>query len=447
MTTTVLFIDTDILIHYRRLSEIDWLSLTESSGTRILIAPVVFRELNKHKERGNTAKLRKRAQAVLSDFAGIFRSETQATIRAGVELEYLAVEPLLDFAKARLSAEISDDHLLASIIQYCGDNPNTRCRLVTADLGLRLKAKSRGIAIVDVPDELRIPDEPDANEKTIRTLEAELSSLKNRIPSLTLSFEDRMNLVRFALGCSLQDATLFVAKEMEILRAAYAPLPLNRTSPGSTDNSERQPLTLRGLFGGLGQVTDEDIIAYNETLKTFHSAYDSYLVEYHAYKDIIRRSIRLHFCVHNDGNCPAEGVDVKMHFPDGFSMLTEHDFPNEPSRPEPPEKPLTRAEQMQRVIADLGSISEPQFERYMPNIAPAMLRNVSHPSIVKSNSYDVGIRVEKVKHGFSEGLDDIYVVFDTMSPPSSFHIDYRIHADNLPSPVSGQLHVVIDAKQ
>jgi len=76
--------------------------------------------------------------------------------------------------------------------------------------------------------------------------------------------------------------------------------------------------------------------------------------------------------------------------------------------------------------------------------AAAVARNVGRPSIRRSKSYDVGFSVRKIKHGLVEVLDSLYAVFESRESARSFTIDYRLLADNLPDPVEGHLHVIVE---
>jgi hypothetical protein len=47
---TGLFLDTNVLLHYRRIDEIDWLSISGTDAVVLLICPIVVRELDHHKD-------------------------------------------------------------------------------------------------------------------------------------------------------------------------------------------------------------------------------------------------------------------------------------------------------------------------------------------------------------------------------------------------------------
>jgi hypothetical protein len=70
------------------------------------------------------------------------------------------------------------------------ENPDIRCVLVTSDLPLTVKAHHYQIELIEPTEALLLPPEPDAAEKKIKQLEADLQLYKSRMPMLDLRFED-----------------------------------------------------------------------------------------------------------------------------------------------------------------------------------------------------------------------------------------------------------------
>ena len=54
----------------------------------------------------------------------------------------------------------------------------------------------------------------------------------------------------------------------------------------------------------------------------------------------------------------------------------------------------------------------------------------------------MNLHVQSVKHGTSEEIEPMIVVFDSVETITSFKIEYQLAAANLPKPVTGELHVV-----
>ena len=94
----------------------------------------------------------------------------------------MTAEPALDFASLGLDKANQDDRLLASVVEFTAQLLGDRVGIVTADIGLRVKAHSRCIEVVALDDDLRLPDEPDPQEKKIKQLERELLELNTSCP-------------------------------------------------------------------------------------------------------------------------------------------------------------------------------------------------------------------------------------------------------------------------
>jgi hypothetical protein len=158
-------------------------------------------------------------------------------------------------------------------------------------------------------------------------------------------------------------------------------------------------------------------------------------------QNLKHRTIRLAICLANDGTAPAEDIDVFMHFPDGFVLTSEDDFPDPPQPPKPPSKSKT---QMEKLRAPLGG-GIPSVP-YPPAFNPSSIQppsNVSAPSIKRTRSYDVNLHVRRIKHKLREPFDTLCVVFKSFESAHSFHIAYEILAADLPSKITGDLHIII----
>src|SRR5882762_1630450 len=109
----VAFPDTNLFMHFRPLSEIDWREFLQASSVEIKIAPVVTRELEEQKTLNPSRKLRERAATALRLLHGYLG---HGQVREGVTLEFLINELNADAASARgLNLQINDDRLVGTI--------------------------------------------------------------------------------------------------------------------------------------------------------------------------------------------------------------------------------------------------------------------------------------------------------------------------------------------
>ena len=59
-----IFPDTNVFLHFRPLSEIDWPGVCDAEEVILFVPPVILRELNHLKDLHNTPKIRSRAQSL-----------------------------------------------------------------------------------------------------------------------------------------------------------------------------------------------------------------------------------------------------------------------------------------------------------------------------------------------------------------------------------------------
>jgi rRNA-processing protein FCF1 len=428
------FLDTNTFIHFPRVDQIDWLPLLDGMDVRLIVAPVVIRELNRHKDFPTSTKTRTRASAALKALEAWADEPQPVLIRASVELQFRNQDPLIDFARFNLSREIQDDQLIASILEYGVEAHDATTILVTADLGLKLKARAHNIPVVQLPADLRLPDELLEDERKRRELEAEIRRLRDRLPRVSLLFNNRKPHLEVQLGGSDRPST-GMSSAAEI-RAKYPKMEVTVNDVASRGFSGL-------LLGGANEISAKDITDYNTQLDSFYERYQKYTEQLGRFQVLSATTVRLDILAVNDGNCPADDLDIFMHFPDGFALLDESKLTKAPVRPEPPLKPKTLAEKMASVL-DASRMSVPSsIYRDFSGAIPTP-RNVGKPFIRRTNSYDVSVPIALLKHGFAATLDPLYVVFGSSESVRSFAISYRIHASNLPDASEGQLHVVFD---
>ena len=193
------FIDTNVLLHYRFFRDVDWAAALDEPEVVLVLAPVVLSELDGHKWSGSRRE-KKRAKGVLKAIDKIELGAEAIGIRAGVSVMSIGHEPAeAVFARYRLQGGVKDDRLLASLLAFCeGRGSNHRVLLVTADAGLRVKARVQQIKVIVPADDLAIDDEPDETERRLSAANRELAAHKSAAPDLRLTIEGPSERVRYA---------------------------------------------------------------------------------------------------------------------------------------------------------------------------------------------------------------------------------------------------------
>src|SRR5258706_7682187 len=338
---TYLFIDANVMLHYRRIEEIDWGTLSNSKEVTIVLCPVVVRELDNLKVNHPQKRLRKRAQEIVSSLHAWLSDSDSSSIRQGVWLEFLHNDPDLDFHMHGLRKEISDDWLIASSMVWKQQHPKDDTKIVSADLGVAIKARAKEILVLTPSDGDKLPEEVDEDKKQINELQKELAGIKNTLPVLSLGFWEcpDKEFVRFGIKNPFPYDPQASAGEMEHLRSIYQLLTPSNTSP------RRRPREIEKLMQSLDpasafRVTKEGAEQYNSDLTEYFQKYEEYLRKAHDHQNKECLKFDFEIGLHNDGGSPAEDVDIHLDFPDGFELFDgRHHVFKAPDKPEPPKRP------------------------------------------------------------------------------------------------------------
>ena len=181
------FIDTSVLLQYRLFDEVDWPKELGVPQLTLVFAPVVFSELDKFRW-GGSRRQKDRSRAVVKKLNALALSMTPVAVRRGVGAIGLDTEPAdAVFAQHRLERQSADDCLLASYYAFRDEHPDDRTLVLSADLGLAPKARSRRIELVAPSDALELPDEPDEVERELEKTRRELAEAKSATPDLSLT--------------------------------------------------------------------------------------------------------------------------------------------------------------------------------------------------------------------------------------------------------------------
>jgi predicted nucleic acid-binding protein len=438
---TFLFVDTNVLLHYRRLEEIDWLDLSKSKEVVIVLCPAVIRELDQHKVSHPRNKFRKRAQEIITSLHSRLSGVDSDVIRNGVRLEFITEDPSIDFGAHKLRPELPDDWLIASAIDWKQKHSSDETRIVSADLGISIKAKVQGIPALAPLEADKLGDELDADERKIKELQRELAEIKNSLPRLKLCFwgqpEDQ-NFVRFQIPPPLAFDNAKAETVLQQIHSQHPPHPIPDAAQEHAAMKQLEKQLWKGNMNVRFPISGAEFQRYNKELTAFYQAYDTYLHKLHDYQNARRRMISFEVGLQNTGTTPGEDIDVHLHFPDGFQLLNgDEALPPPPQPPKLPRQPGAFEGIDMSALHAIGRI--PTAPR--PAGPPP---NVSSPLIRRTNSFDVRSQIKKAKHGYTLRVANFVAVFSSDDALSSFKIDYSISAANLPKAVNDHLSVIIE---
>ncbi|MBN1461902.1 MAG: hypothetical protein JXA57_20420 [Armatimonadetes bacterium] len=433
------FIDTMVYLHYRSLEEIDLPSLLDVGQVSVVIPRITLRELDKHKNSHSSSRVRDRARKILVKMEDWTRAG--AGPRANVKAEMFLTTPNnADVTKHGLNPAWNDDVLIASLLAYRSSHPEEDVGLITQDSGPRLTAESLGILVLQLPDEFQLPLEPDPLEIENRELKKDLERLKNARPELVVSFagdEEGTTFARFALSSPPDPIDKDIERKIQELRSALSGQHLPQPKPLNPEGSIGLLAQMLAASGGLDLIAPAEYERYNRDLEIYLSEYEDHLRRTWELEAFVLRGIRFEIEIRNVGTAPAEDVDVEFHFPDGFRLLSEEDLPEAPAEPRPPREPRT---QIQLALGNAAYL--PIFRP--PTLSVPDLRMPTSFKIRRTGSYTVSDHFARIKHGKSVTLPEVLLVFDSFESATAFKCGYALTAANLPDPVTGNLHFVIE---
>ena len=426
MAPVTVFVDTQTLLHYQWLDQIDWCSLLATDRVDVILALVVIQELDKHK-RDPQKKRRGRAR---DRFTQIARALGESgPLRTGVTLRSEHGESLADLVGRGLDPEVNDDRLIGSVIAFAKANPGARVVLCADDYGLRLKAPHFDVEILSLPDDYELEDEPDPLEAKVKELERKVRLHENRSPKLRVAFKDWKEHIRIELFPPIALTESDIAARVETAGIKECPPYRPPVMPSIRDLRSISLATIGLVPSG------DEIKRYGTERETFLEAIRDYWTKWPEFENRRRLTAELELFVVNDGTAPAKEILLYLHIPDGVDVVDE--APKGLKKPVPPVWP--------RPFHEALRMSMPNFS--LPNIRAPEIgppENVSRPTIQRTKSFTVSFEIGKVIQKRRERLDTLYVVFDGFDTARSFAIDYRISSESVPEIVEGQVNVAIE---
>lgn len=421
------FIDSNSFLHYRMFTDINWNKVSNSSSVLLIVCTAVLRELDQKKFSEYDINIRNRSQKVLSKMSKMVTSNKIHKIKKTLDLMFISSEPSINWEKEGLSAQIPDDRIIASILEQKNNFKNII--LVTSDIGLKLKANMKGIKCISLPDEYRLNIKKDKRQKEIEKLRNKITILENRLPVLKLKIladNEPADFIEITLNQITAPSEDELAEKLRVIK----------------DELKYKPSQKFGILTDLLLYPKYEIERYEKDLDKYIEEMLKYYKKEYKFKELQSRLIELKFVIINNGNQPAEDIDIFIHFPDGFVMFPEDKLPQKPKEAEKPIPPRTQTE----MISNIVSLSMPNLPiSNIPSINPNINQNFSSgPKIRKTNSYEVEYSLNKLKHGIQMYLDGpVYILFESIELAKPFKISYSILADNLPKASNGNLNIVI----
>ncbi|MCL4553489.1 MAG: PIN domain-containing protein [Candidatus Marsarchaeota archaeon] len=402
-----IIIDTNTLLHYKRLDQVDWLKELDASEVDILIPPVVVRELEQQKVRNESKRVRQRAGDYVKWLNSRIAHSLKVDLRAGVSLVILDSEPVLDLALHRLNMEIADDLLIAHAIEWIEGNPSESVAIVTADTGVRMKALGRKLKVILWEDNTyKLAEEEDPDKKEIVKLKRLVQGYENRIPKLEVNFRDGKQDHKYMLFGITEEGS---KAELDAVWKAH--------SPGRK--------TYADFF---------DYHGYDWACREHYQAYESYLRQLSQFQQHV---IPMELMLANSGTSVADDNDIQLTFPSAFDLRDEYELPHKPTPPDPKD--------YARSVDDCFDEGHGLFTIRLESDQRSLREDAVKPAVDISKGL-VSYKVGKLKHHQSVELGTVYVVFESPEYARSFSVGYKLFSASIPHPVVGTLNIGICTK-
>lgn len=419
------FIDTNVLLHYRFFRDVDWAAALGVPEVILVLSPVVLAELDDHKWSGSRRE-KSRAKAVLKAIDDMELAADAVGVRAGVSVVGIGHEPdETAFNRYRLQGGVKDDRLLASLLAFREEcETQGRVLLVTADAGLRVKARVQRIEVVALADDLAIEDEPDETERQLAAANRELAAYRSTAPALRLTIEGEP----FIEG-EIRLVTAFDARtRARLLDEWRKQHPHIGGMPEALRLPGGQTLSLPNFAGVPGFISAEDARKYNAEIDRLFGEYEKYLEAWPTIVNSYRRALEFKFVLENSGTAPADDVHVKL--------WTEADGVWLNELPDPPVPPVVPKP---RDPFDLAALRLPVMDHHIP--LRHFDRDHDGPNISEADPRCVDYWEKRVTHHVPRELSPVHFQFAADDKVTSFGINYRLVAANIREPQTGMVHV------
>ena len=179
MSNKYLIVDTNVLLHYRPINQIDWSSISGCKNPIVYVPLVVIEELDKHKDQHRLAKIRERARRTLALIDKVIGDEFSGDLRKGVRLIVESVPPKVGWDVLNLEKNKPDHRLIASA--FAKNSDSNQVAVVHRDYTIKLTLRRLKLQSLELPAELLLEDAVDESTVRLKLFALKMSRLKSRV--------------------------------------------------------------------------------------------------------------------------------------------------------------------------------------------------------------------------------------------------------------------------
>jgi hypothetical protein len=217
----VLFVDTNVFIQCKDLSELPWNEISKGSDVVILVPRAVQIEIDNLKQDGRSRRM-KRARKASSLFRSVIASSPciaeirEATPR--VELTFAPAELSAgDEARRDNDSMTPDNKIAREALSYRGQHGDCDVRLLTGDTNLMLTARHCDLPFVAVEDSWLLPPEPDERDMALSEILRRLKTLEEDFPSIVVEVQKESGETTESISMEIERFPALTAEETEHL--------------------------------------------------------------------------------------------------------------------------------------------------------------------------------------------------------------------------------------
>jgi hypothetical protein len=299
----------------------------------------------------------------------------------------------------RLDPQSPDDKILGHILQFKSEHPEDQVTLLSADLGMSLKARQLGITAVPPPEDLRLNEEPTESERRVAELEGEVAAIRSALPEAA---------VGFYIDGGLQTEGLFEWTDKSLSGDELAKM--------ARDRDVR--VMMRTIKGFEWKHKDSDKIREDDVAK-----YGTYLNQLNDHLAATSTMLKVELAVIARGRIAAENVVLELSLPANCRTYVAKDLPRRPAEPPLP---------------------DPWRSPVYPGVAVPPPAGDQLTADTGWEAFDQGrlrFRLDRLVQNVLERLAPLFVWF----PPSSgvHEFAYTINASNMAAGQSGILPITV----
>lgn len=434
------FLDTNIFIHCKDIQDIDWKAELGASAVCLVIAPVVFEELDEFKDNHKDDRKRNRARRAINFLESVLDSSDKV-MREGVSLGYAEELQSIEFSIYNLNANNNDDRLVASAICWSHKHSDDEIVLVSHDSGPRMKAKRIGLAAKKLSDKCSLPDQRDPRDKEIRELKSQLARIENAQPKLQLGFRDSNGqLISFLRTSNDFSRSLISDAELDDLIALQCENLQSMRQDQPIANDRLSAFSVTAFTAKV--ITSSQIEEYKRELDEYPEHLRTYLLDKSLAHVFTHRSVQLNLVLMNEGSTPAQNIEISLDFRGSSEVLIQvPEIP--PIEPRPPAKPEPRS------LLDFHA-SDRSILPYLDHRLHGNNIDVGPPGEEWNRATDISgaarfeYGIAKLPHHKSCDIEEIYLMFyNECEFPETVAIKYEVTADNMVDMLTGELTVIV----